>query len=34
MSIEDVVHSWDQEDRIMDREIQRLKKASYLSYSL
>ena len=25
MSIEDVVRSWDQEDRIMDREIQRLK---------
>tara|TARA_Y100000310_G_C20447014_1_gene698902 strand:- start:559 stop:807 length:249 start_codon:yes stop_codon:yes gene_type:complete len=25
MSIEDVVRSWDQEDRIMDREITRLK---------
>ena len=25
MSIEDVVHSWDQEDRIMEAEIKRLK---------
>ena len=25
MSIEDVVHSWDQEDRIMDRQITAIK---------